>query len=94
MARRLGLAATVERSLHELFERWDGTGVPQHLAGDAISLPARLTLVASAALSYHRLGGLPAALAVVRRRAGPRHGDAVAVAVDHRAALADRDRIR
>ena len=41
MARRLGLAAGVQRGLLQIFERWDGRGVPHGLRGEAIALPAR-----------------------------------------------------
>lgn len=39
----LTMAATIARNHHE---RWDGTGYPDGLAGEAIPLPARITAIA------------------------------------------------
>lgn len=70
MAPRLGLSRGVQRALHELFERWDGKGAPQQLAGEAIALPGRLAQLASQAMVFHRLGGVDAALEMARQRSG------------------------
>jgi HD-GYP domain-containing protein (c-di-GMP phosphodiesterase class II) len=64
------LPATVQRAMHELFERWDGKGDPQQLAGEAIAAPARYAQLAAQAMVFARLGGVDAALEMVRRRAG------------------------
>ena len=70
IARRIGLSAGVQRSLHEIFERWDGRGTPQGLRGEAISLPARYAQVATLAVLIERHAGVDAALATLRLRAG------------------------
>jgi hypothetical protein len=70
IARRVGLSAGVQGGLHEIFERWDGRGVPQGLRGEAITLPARFAQVAAQAVLLVRLGGPDAAVAVLRQRAG------------------------
>jgi putative nucleotidyltransferase with HDIG domain len=70
MARRLGLGAGVQEALGQVYERWDGKGQPHGLAGDALALPVRLLHIASLAVVFARLGGVDAALAVVRERAG------------------------
>ena len=70
MARRLGLSAGVQRALHEIFERWDGRGVPQGLRGDAIALSARLAQVATQAVLLERVGGPEAAISALRQRTG------------------------
>jgi HD-GYP domain-containing protein (c-di-GMP phosphodiesterase class II) len=70
LAERLGLGPGVRDGLYQSFERWDGKGTPQGLAGDDICLPARLAEVAHQAVIFDRLGGPEAALAMVRRRAG------------------------
>jgi HD-GYP domain-containing protein (c-di-GMP phosphodiesterase class II)/DNA-binding CsgD family transcriptional regulator len=69
-ALRLGLGEGVERGLGEIFEQWDGKGVPRGLRGEAIALPARFAQVAEAAALFSRLGGSDVAIAVLRRRAG------------------------
>jgi putative nucleotidyltransferase with HDIG domain len=70
MARRLGLGAPVQGGMREMFERWDGRGSPRKLAGEAISRPARVAQLASQVTVFLRLGGLPAAVSMVRRRSG------------------------
>jgi HD-GYP domain-containing protein (c-di-GMP phosphodiesterase class II) len=70
MGRRLGLTAAVQHGLRDLFERWDGSGAPRRLRGEAIALPARLAQVAAQAVVFARLGGIDAARSMVRRRAG------------------------
>src|SRR5438132_104886 len=46
-ASRLGMDVAVAVALTQLWERWDGKGFPQQLLEDAISLPARLTHLAT-----------------------------------------------
>jgi HD-GYP domain-containing protein (c-di-GMP phosphodiesterase class II) len=43
---RLGLSAGVVDALGHGYERWDGTGLPDGLAGEAIPLPVRIAVVA------------------------------------------------
>ena len=38
----------VEETLRQIYERWDGSGYPKGIAGDAILLPARIVAVANA----------------------------------------------
>jgi HD-GYP domain-containing protein (c-di-GMP phosphodiesterase class II) len=70
MARRIGLADSVQAALGDMFERWDGKGLPRGLAGDAISLAMRVSQVASQAALFNRLGGAELACEVIARRAG------------------------
>jgi HD-GYP domain-containing protein (c-di-GMP phosphodiesterase class II) len=67
MARRFQLEEPVAEALYQSFERWDGHGRPQGLAGEAIALPARLAAVAFAATMYLHAGGPEGAIEVVRR---------------------------
>lgn len=69
-AERLGLGSTVQEGMDQLFERWNGKGGPQGLAGEAIALPARLGQIAAQIIVFERLSGAEAALELVRRRAG------------------------
>ncbi|HEX6195545.1 MAG TPA: HD domain-containing phosphohydrolase [Jiangellaceae bacterium] len=75
---RLGLGPEVRDALYQLFERWDGKGVPQGLAGDDIALPVRIGEVANQAVIFHDEGGVDAALAMVERRSGGWFDPAVA----------------
>jgi HD-GYP domain-containing protein (c-di-GMP phosphodiesterase class II) len=70
MARRLGLPDGVQSAIHQLFERWDGAGGPAGRRGEEILQAARLAQLAHQATVHLRLGGVEAAIAVVRRRAG------------------------
>lgn len=68
LAGRLGLGPAVKDSLAQVFERWDGKGAPQGLAEDDISLPARVSEVATQAFLFHQEAGPEAALGMVQRR--------------------------
>jgi HD-GYP domain-containing protein (c-di-GMP phosphodiesterase class II) len=67
---RLGLAPAAVAALDEVNERWDGRGLPDGRAGEALSLPARIVHVAERAVLGYGGGGPAGALAEVRRRAG------------------------
>lgn len=69
MAQRLHLGVGVQTALADIGEFWDGSGVNAQ-AGDEIGLAARLSLVATQAVIYDRLGGPDAAAAMVRERSG------------------------
>lgn len=69
-ARRLRLPRTVERSVYHSFEWWNGDGVPDRLAGDAIPVGSRLAMLSSVATSFHGVGGPAGAIAGVRQQAG------------------------
>ncbi len=69
-AQRLGLPAAVEKGLGDVYERWDGKGGPRGVRGDALDMSARILAVAHQAEIHFRLGGLPAARAMIRRGAG------------------------
>jgi HD-GYP domain-containing protein (c-di-GMP phosphodiesterase class II) len=70
LAERLELGPRVANTISQQFERWDGTGGPQGLARDEITLPARISEVATQALLFHQVGGADSALSMVRDRAG------------------------
>src|SRR5260370_33262572 len=70
MVRRLGLAPVVQQALAQVFERWDGKGLPHRLAGERVVLPVRFALVATVAAVVWRFGGPEPSLAIVTRRGG------------------------
>jgi putative nucleotidyltransferase with HDIG domain len=70
MVRRLGLAPVVQQALQQVFERWDGKGIPHRLAGERLVLPVRFAQVATVAAVFWRLGGPDAAIATVKQRGG------------------------
>jgi HD-GYP domain-containing protein (c-di-GMP phosphodiesterase class II) len=70
LAGRLGLTPEVTAGLLDVYERWDGRGIPDGTAGERLSLAARITHVADQAEIAHRAGGTRAARATALRRAG------------------------
>ena len=69
-ALRLGLGPDVRDPLQQVFERWDGKGAPARLAGEQISIAARIVVIADILEAFRRVGGTDAAVEVARRRAG------------------------
>lgn len=67
---RLELPAGAIAALDEVYERYDGNGFPLGLAGDDLTIAARVVHVAEQAVMAHYDGGLPAAARHVARRAG------------------------
>ena len=70
IAARLGFGPTLHTALGQLFERWDGRGVPGRAQGEAVQPAVRVMHIVMDAELFHRLGGPEAAVDVVRRRAG------------------------
>lgn len=66
----LGLTAVAVDALDDVYERWDGLGIPRGRVGEEISLVARVVHVAEQAVLAHGRGGAAAAVQDVRRRAG------------------------
>ncbi|MGO9754290.1 MAG: hypothetical protein ACLP8S_33120 [Solirubrobacteraceae bacterium] len=67
---QLGLPAAVVQSFGDVFERWDGRGLPSGRAGEALHPIARIVGVAEQSAIAHALGGVGAARAEIARRAG------------------------
>jgi HD-GYP domain-containing protein (c-di-GMP phosphodiesterase class II) len=70
MAERFGFEAGFRSAVFQAFERWDGSGKPLKLKGEAIALVTRIALVAIDANIGHRLGGVDGAVALTRKHAG------------------------
>ena len=70
LAARLGLGDTVGVALSQAFERWDGKGVPGRCAGDDIDPVMRAVQIADDAEVFVRLGGIGAAVGMLRSRRG------------------------
>jgi HD-GYP domain-containing protein (c-di-GMP phosphodiesterase class II) len=76
----LALGPSVRDALGQCLERWDGKfpAGPQRLKGEEISLAARLYLLAHDAEVFERVGGVGAAVSVVRQRAGKAYDPRIA----------------
>jgi HD-GYP domain-containing protein (c-di-GMP phosphodiesterase class II) len=77
---RLGLPETVQRNLGQLYERWDGHGFPNHLAGEAIAPAVRVVLVVQDALALLDVMPMERVTAVVSARSGGPYDPAVVAA--------------
>jgi HD-GYP domain-containing protein (c-di-GMP phosphodiesterase class II) len=70
LAERLGFAPNIRAALGQLYERWDGKGLPNRLKGEAVLPAVRVVALAQDAITFHRLGGQDAAVAMAKERAG------------------------
>ncbi len=85
LATRLGFDGGVVAALGQLYERWDGKGLPQGLRGESIALSVRIVTLAQDAIVFARLGGLDAALAMARERSGRAYDPRIAARFCERA---------
>jgi HD-GYP domain-containing protein (c-di-GMP phosphodiesterase class II) len=66
---QLNLPAAVLAAFADMFERWDGRGLPHGRAGEDLDRIARITAVAEQAAIAHATGGIAGARAEIARRA-------------------------
>ena len=70
IAQRLGMSKAVQDALMQVFEQWDGRGMPYRIKSDAISVISRIVLVTSFLEVFHRVEGRDAAKHVALARRG------------------------
>lgn len=70
LAARLGLSEAVQEGVGSSYEQWDGRGWPGERRGAQIPMASRLAQLAEFVEVAHRVGGVPAATVLARRRAG------------------------
>ena len=78
LAARMDLGESLITCLGQIYERWDGHGLPRGLKGDDIATPVLLVTLAQDAVVWMRLGGVEAAVATVRSRSGAAYHPAMA----------------
>jgi HD-GYP domain-containing protein (c-di-GMP phosphodiesterase class II) len=66
----LDIGPTIQQSIAQCHETWDGKGGPKGLMAEEINLAARIFHVAANAEILSRLGGVEAAIASMRRQSG------------------------
>ena len=66
----VALGTSVQQTIAQCHEEWNGKGAPLHLKGEEISLAARTFHLAHSAEIFYRLGGVEMAVNVIRKRAG------------------------
>jgi HD-GYP domain-containing protein (c-di-GMP phosphodiesterase class II) len=69
LAERLGLSH-LKPMLGDVFERWDGKGIPLKKRKETIPMPVRLACLAGDIAIFHRSGGAVAAKDIARQRSG------------------------
>ena len=72
LATRLGFPERFIGTIGQIYARWDGRGVPD-LKGEEISPALLVASLAQDAVTFHRLGGVDAAVAMARERRGGAH---------------------
>jgi HD-GYP domain-containing protein (c-di-GMP phosphodiesterase class II) len=88
LGEQLALPAEVLASLGSAYEQWNGKGWPGELEGDEVPLPARLAQLAEYTEVAHRIGGVEAATALARERAGRQFDPSLAALLcDHADAI-------
>lgn len=70
IAERIGLPEEIRESLGQIYERWDGRGLPRGLAGAAVKYPVRLVTLAQDAIALTEGHGFEAMTAMIAKRAG------------------------
>lgn len=70
LAARLGFSEQSIHALGQLYERWDGRGLPGGLKGEQVTLAVRVVTLAQDAITFHRMGGVEAAVAMAQERKG------------------------
>jgi HD-GYP domain-containing protein (c-di-GMP phosphodiesterase class II) len=70
IAERLGLPPELRESLGQIYERWDGRGLPQGLSGEAVKFPVRLVTLAQDAIALVEAHGFATMSGMIAKRAG------------------------
>ena len=78
IAERLGLPEQVRKNLGQLYERWDGHGLPKGISGDAVSAPVLMVTLAQDAISLADAHGIDAMKSLIAKRKGGAYEPAMA----------------
>ena len=78
LAERLRFGATTVACLDQIYERWDGRGLPNRLKGEAIAPAVRVVTLAQDFIALADAYGADAARATVARRRGKAYDPAIA----------------
>jgi response regulator RpfG family c-di-GMP phosphodiesterase/DNA-binding CsgD family transcriptional regulator len=82
VARMLGLADGTQAALRHIFEAWDGGGLPDKLAGEAVPVAVYLIALAGDLEIFARVYGVEQALELIAQRANARYPAALAALAD------------
>ncbi len=70
IAQRIGLPEETQESLSQLYERWDGHGLPRHLKGDEVKLSVRLVTLAQDVIALFEAHGAEKMVEIITKRRG------------------------
>lgn len=70
IAERIGLPEDIRENLGQIYERWDGKGLPRGISGEAVKFPVRLVTLAQDAIALADLHGFQTMTAKMAERAG------------------------
>jgi HD-GYP domain-containing protein (c-di-GMP phosphodiesterase class II) len=82
LGEQLQLPVDVLDALGSAYEMWDGRGWPGKLSGEEVPLASRVAMLAEYVEVAHRVGGVDAARALVRKRSGGQFDPAFAEVMD------------
>jgi HD-GYP domain-containing protein (c-di-GMP phosphodiesterase class II) len=78
IGQRLGLSDEIRENLGQLYERWDGHGLPRGLRGDAVRPAVRLVTLAQDAIALNEAHGFDEMVRMIGERAGGAYEPALA----------------
>src|SRR5215217_267460 len=70
IAERIGLPEEIRENLGQIYERWDGKGLPRGLSGEAVKFPVRLVTLAQDAIALMDHVGFDTMKGMIAKRAG------------------------
>jgi len=70
IAQRIGLPEEIRKNLGQLYERWDGRGLPNGLKGEAVTLPVRMVTLCQDAIVLEEAHGLQTMTEMIAKRRG------------------------
>lgn len=70
LATRLGFSGRIVEALGQLYERWDGKGLPNHVKGEHVAPSVLLVTLVQDVVLFYQLSGIDAALNIARERRG------------------------
>ena len=70
IAERIGLPEEIRENLGQIYERWDGKGLPRGLSGNAVKFPVRVVTMAQDAIALTDHHGFVTMKEMIAKRAG------------------------
>jgi len=70
IAERIGLPEQIRENLGQIYERWDGKGLPRGLSGNAVKFPVRLVTLAQEVIALNDHRGFATMKEMIAKRAG------------------------